>query len=125
MPKVSFVTEKKEIEVPQGANLRQEAIKAGIELYSGPHRYLNCRGFGLCGSCRVVIKSGGESLSPKSFIEKVTFNTNPEAILAAIGHENDMRLACQCKVNGDCAIVTRPAINLYGDNFWQRPYPNK
>jgi len=125
MPKVSFVNEKKEIEVPQGANLRQEAIKAGIELYSGPHRYLNCRGFGLCGSCRVVVKSGGENLSAKSFVEKMTFNVNPEALLAKIGHENDMRLACQCKVNGDCAIVTRPAINLYGDNFWQKPYPNK
>src|SRR5436309_1545616 len=30
MPKVTFVTEKKEIEVPQGANLRQEARKAGL-----------------------------------------------------------------------------------------------
>ena len=47
MPKVVFVNEKQEIEVPPGANLRKEAIKAGIQLYSGPHRYLNCRGFGL------------------------------------------------------------------------------
>ena len=30
MPKVVFTNEKKEIEVPQGANLRKEAMKAGI-----------------------------------------------------------------------------------------------
>jgi 3-hydroxyacyl-CoA dehydrogenase len=35
MPKVVFVNEKKEIEVPQGANLRTEAAKAGIEIYKG------------------------------------------------------------------------------------------
>ena len=29
MPKIVFVNEKKEIEVPDGANLRQEARKAG------------------------------------------------------------------------------------------------
>jgi len=33
MPKVTFVTEKKEVEIPQGANLREEAQKAGIEHY--------------------------------------------------------------------------------------------
>jgi ferredoxin len=125
MPKVVFVTEKKEIEVPAGANLRQEAIKAGIQLYSGPHKVLNCRGFGLCGSCRVMVKSGMENLSRKSLIERLNLNLHPVTALAYIGHEDEMRLACQAKVNGDCSVVTQPAINLYGENFWQKPYPNK
>ena len=125
MPKVTFVNEKKEIEVPQGANLRHEAQKAGIELYPGPHKYLNCRGFGLCGSCRVLVKSGAENLSPKSFIEKLNLNLHPVTSLAYIGHEDEMRLACQAKVIGDCSVVTQPAMNLYGENFWQKPYPNK
>jgi ferredoxin len=125
MPKVTFVTEKKEIEVPQGANLRQEAQKAGIELYHGPHKYLNCRGLGLCGTCRVLVKSGMENLAPKSFIEKVNLNLHPVTALAYIGHEDEMRLACQTRVNGDCSVVTQPAMNLYGENFWQKPYPNK
>ena len=65
MPKVVFVKEKKEIEVPDGANLRQEARKAGIQVYRGIERFLNCRGNGLCGACRVLVKKGMENLSPQ------------------------------------------------------------
>ena len=43
MPVVKFIKEKKEIEVPEGANLRQEAIKAGVNTYQG----LNGIGAGL------------------------------------------------------------------------------
>src|SRR5690554_1143074 len=35
MPIVKFVKEKKEIEVPEGANLRSEALKAGIYVNQG------------------------------------------------------------------------------------------
>ncbi|HEV3080754.1 MAG TPA: 2Fe-2S iron-sulfur cluster-binding protein, partial [Gemmataceae bacterium] len=70
MPKVVFVKEKKELEVVDGANLRQEARKAGIELYQGPDRFLNCRGLGLCGTCRVVVRKGMENLGPKTLREK-------------------------------------------------------
>ena len=125
MPKVLFVNEKKEIEVPQGSNLRKEAMKAGIPLYAGMHRYLNCRGLGLCGTCRVLVKSGMENLNPKTLMEKVNFNLHPLTSFAYIGHEDEMRLACQARVNGDCSIVTQPSMNLYGENFWQKPYPNK
>ena len=57
MPKVTFVygKEKKEVEVPEGANLREEALKAGVPVYAGLHRYLNCHGLGLCGTCRVLV----------------------------------------------------------------------
>jgi ferredoxin len=125
MPKVNFVNEKKEIEVPAGSNLRQEAKKAGLELYNGMDRYLNCRGLGLCGTCRVLVKSGMENLNKKTFMEKVNLNLHPLTSFAYIGHEDEMRLSCQVKVNGDCSIVTRPEFNLSGDNFWQKPYPNK
>jgi ferredoxin len=122
MPKVTFVKEKKEIEVPVGANLRQEAMKAGIELYPGLSKYLNCRGNGLCGTCAVVIKSGLENVSPKSFREKLKLFTMP---FATIGHEDDLRLACLTQVLGDCSVETQPAFNWAGENFWQKPYPNK
>jgi len=125
MPKVVFVNEKKEIEVPDGANLRQEARKAGIEVYKGVHRYLNCRGNGLCGSCKVLVKKGMENLSPKGWLERFTLATSPVTSLAIVGHENEMRLSCQVKVHGDCTIETRPPFNWSGDNFWQKPYPNK
>ena len=125
MPKVVFVNEKTAIEVPAGANLREEARKAGIQVYKGLDRYLNCRGFGLCGTCRVLVKKGMENLNPKTFLERVNLNLHPLSMLAAIGHENEIRLSCQVQVNGDCTIETTPAFNWSGENFWQKPYPNK
>jgi ferredoxin len=125
MPKVVFVNEKKEIEVPQGSNLRKEAIKAGIPLYPGIHRYLNCRGLGACGTCRVLVKSGMENLNKKTLMEKINFNLHPLTSFAYLGHEDEMRLSCQVQVNGDCSVATQPAFNLSGENFWQKPYPNK
>ena len=35
MPLVKFIKENKEIDVPHGANLRKEAIKAGINVHQG------------------------------------------------------------------------------------------
>jgi ferredoxin len=125
MPKVTFVNEKKEIEVPDGANLRQEARKAGIEVYKGIDRYVNCRGFGLCGTCKVLVKKGMENLNKKTLMEKINMNTHPLTMLAVLGHENEMRLACQVQVHGDCIIETTPAFNWSGENFWQKPFPNK
>jgi ferredoxin len=121
MPKVFFVKEKKEVEVPQGANLRQEAIKNGIDVYKGLSRYLNCLGHGSCGTCRVIIKEGKDNLSPQGLLEKFTL----WRMLASIGHEEEMRLSCQVKVNGDCKVETQPGFNWEGENFWQKPYPNK
>jgi len=121
MPKVTIANEKKEIEVPAGANLREELRKAGIPVYRGLSRFLNCHGLGLCGTCRVLVKKGMENLTPKTRRERFKLAT----AIASIGHEDEMRLSCQVQVQGDCTIETRPAPNLYGENFWQKPYPNK
>jgi ferredoxin len=124
MPKVTFVNEKKEIEVAQGANLRREAMKAGVPIYRGPARFLHCPGIGMCGTCKVLVKQGMENLSPKGLRERFRL-----AILQflqfVVGHEKEMRLACQVQVLGDCSIETRPATDLSGETFWQKPYPNK
>jgi len=138
MPKVNFVNEKQEIEVSAGSNLRKEARKAGIPVHSAALNVidpfgvvdpivnvLNCMGNGLCGTCRVLVKKGMENLSPKTFMEKANLTAHPESMLVAIGHEEEIRLACQVTVNGDCTIETHPSINWDGENFWQKPYPNK
>ncbi len=125
MPKVVIANEKKEIDVPQGANLRCEMMKAGIEVYPWLNRYLNCYGNGLCGTCKVLVKKGMENLSPKTLRERFNFNFHPMTMMAAIGHEDELRLSCQVQVNGDCTIESRPPLNLSGENFWQKPYPNK
>ena len=69
----------------------------------------------------MLVKKGMENLSAKGLMEKFTLFR----MLTAIGSEEEMRLSCQCAVNGDCTIETRPAPNLSGENFWQKPYPNK
>ena len=71
MPTITFVNEKKEIQVPEGANLRDEALQAGVKVYGGfngfgasLNKVLNCHGFGQCGTCRVLITKGMENTSP-------------------------------------------------------------
>lgn len=111
MPKIKFVNEKTEIEVPEGANLRKEARKAGIMLYPGLARFFNCRGLGSCGTCRVLISDGTlDKASPKGIKERIRLAVS----WFQIGHEKNMRLACQTKVMGDLEVTTRPPFNLYG-----------
>jgi ferredoxin len=130
MPKVVFVNEKAEIDVPQGANLRQEARAAGVEVHGNIEylyldRVLNCMGHGLCGTCRVLVKKGMENLNPRTTMERINLRLHPLSLLSAIGREDELRLACQVQVNGDCTIETHPGLNWSGENFWQKPYPNK
>jgi ferredoxin len=114
MPTITFTSEKKEIQVPAGANLRTEALRAGVQLYPGVHKVLNCHGLGQCGSCRVLITKGRENASRKGFMESARLAVS----LAYIGNEQTMRLACQTRVNGDITVETKPALNLFGENFF-------
>lgn len=128
MPLVKFIRENKEIDVPEGSNLRKEAMKAGINLYqglngigAGINKYANCHGIGQCGMCRVKITKGMDNASPMGLIEKLRFyNPLPDPIpcMAFIGNEDTMRLACQTLVNGDMEVETWPPLNLFGDNFF-------
>jgi ferredoxin len=136
MPIVKFIKENKEIEVPRGANLRKEAIKAGINVHQGVNGFgatinkiVNCHGLGQCGTCRVLITKGAENASSMGFLEKVRFKCpvptpitpgglDPLPCMAFIGHEDTMRLACQTKVLGDMEVETGPQLNLFGENFF-------
>jgi ferredoxin len=118
MPTITFVNEKKTIEVPAGANLRREAMKAGVQLYPFPHNYVNCLGNGLCTSCRVIVKKGLENCSQQSTFEKLSMITNPLTFFARLGHEKDLRLACKLQVNGDIEVQTKPPMNWHGENYW-------
>ncbi|MBM3203313.1 (2Fe-2S)-binding protein [Candidatus Woesearchaeota archaeon] len=118
MPTITFVNEKKSVEVPAGANLRREAIKAGVQLYPFPHNYANCLGMGLCTSCRVIVKKGLENCTNQSLYEKVSMVANPLTFFARLGNESNLRLACQMSVNGDVEVQTQPPMNWHGENFW-------
>jgi len=114
MPTIKFINEKKEVQVPDGSNLRHEAMAAGVGLYPGINKVLNCHGFGHCGSCRVLITKGMENASPMRLWERLRLKYS----MAFIGQEDTMRLACQTKVHGDMEVQTKPPLNLFGENFY-------
>lgn len=136
MPVIKFVKEKKEIEVPVGANLRTAAINAGINLHQGVNgmgasvnKFVNCKGFGQCGTCRVNILKGMQNTNEMGMVEKARFKVpvptpitpggiDPLPCMAYLGNEETMRLACKTKVNGDIEVESGPEINLFGDNFF-------
>jgi ferredoxin len=111
---IKFVNEKKEIQVPDGSNLRREALRAGVGLYPNINKVLNCHGLGSCGSCRVLVTKGMDNTSPMGFLEKARLNMS----MAYVGNENTMRLACQTEVNGDIEVQTTPSMNWFGENFF-------
>ncbi|MCI0342263.1 MAG: (2Fe-2S)-binding protein [Planctomycetales bacterium] len=113
MPKVKFLREKKELDVALGANLRLAALDAGIEVYPGLAAYLNCRGKGLCGTCRMLVKGGTvRNCSPKGWLERLRLFLAPWAI----GHEQEVRLSCQAHVLGDLEVETQaPKMNWSGE----------
>ena len=128
MPVIKFIKEKTEIEVPTGANLRKEALQAGVNVHSLlngmgaaiSRALVNCHGLGQCGTCRVKIVKGMENTSPMGLIEKIRFHNplpDPLPSLAYVGNEKTMRLACQTLVNGDIEVETAPHLDLFGDNF--------
>jgi len=55
-----------------------------------------------------------ENASRKGLMESARLAVS----LAYIGNEQTMRLACQTRVNGDITVETKPALNLFGENFF-------
>jgi len=126
MPTITFVNEKKELQVAEGANLRKEALAAGIKLYDGINGFgagvnsvVNCHGWGVCGTCKVKITKGIENAEPMGMVEKATFKYIPgPSVFSYLGNEDTMRLACKVTVMGDMTVETRPPLDLFGDSFF-------
>lgn len=97
MPKVYFARQNRTIEVPYGANLREEALKHDIDIYGFPNKFLNCRGHGLCGTCKVQVDPEW-NLSDRTNAENRKLNAAP------------LRLACQSKVEGDITCYTQMPV---------------
>jgi len=94
VPLVKFKNEHLSVEVPVGANLRQVALENGIEVYQGEAKVLNCRGRGLCGTCRMEVTPN----------RAATARTKAE--LKMLNFSND-RLSCQTEITGDCGVTTK------------------
>lgn len=94
MPKVQFPNEQRAIEVSYGANLRRAALDNDIDIYGFPFNISNCRGNGLCGTCKVQVEPE-ENLNDRTNAEIRTLKASP------------LRLACQSTVEGDIVCYTQ------------------
>jgi ferredoxin len=101
MPTVFFEAENRKVDVPAGTTLRKAAKKAGVSVYGGVNKLVNCRGFGLCGTDKVMAMPA-ECLNGSTFFEKLQ-----------LGEKSKERLACQVKIQGDVTVNTAPAME-YG-----------
>jgi ferredoxin len=98
MSTISFIKEKKEVVVAQGANLREKAVQNAVDIYTFKGKMMNCGGYGQCGLCKVEIVQGLENLSPRTAFEEKKLKNKPA----------NFRLACQTLVNGPIEVNTKP-----------------
>ncbi len=100
MPTIRFVREGRDVKCGVGDNLRQVALREGLELYGLKGNLGNCGGCGQCITCFVAVidPTSPEALSPLTEVEKVKLKARPA----------NWRLACQTIVKSSVIILTKP-----------------
>ena len=104
MPVIRFVREGRDVECYPGENLREVALREGIELYGLKGRLGNCGGCGQCITCfvDVVGESSPGSLSGRTGVEDQKLRRRPQS----------WRLACQALVQHSLLVLTKPQTGL-------------
>ena len=104
MPVIRFVREGRDVECYPGENLREVALREGVELYGLKGKLGNCGGCGQCITCfvEVVGESSPGSLSGRTAVEEQKLRRRPEG----------WRLACQTLVQQSVLVLTRPQVGL-------------
>ena len=104
MPVIRFVREGRDVECYPGENLRDVALREGIELYGLKGQLGNCGGCGQCITCfvSVVDDDAVEALSARTPVEDNKLRRRPQ----------EWRLACQALVERSLLVLTRPQVRL-------------
>jgi ferredoxin len=120
VPVIRFVRENRDVECYPGENLREVALREGIELYGFKGTLGNCGGCGQCITCFVEVVEGGPacSLSGRTAVEDLKLRRRPQT----------WRLACQALVQESLLVLTRPQLGLANqaavvDEALGRPLP--
>ena len=50
----------KDLWVEVGSNLREVLLRNRFSLYQGKFKKLNCKGMGVCGSCKIIVRERDE-----------------------------------------------------------------
>ncbi len=109
MASVNFLNENKIIECEIGTNLRQLAYKNKINLYCKIDSFFNCRGNGLCGTCRVEVVDG-KGVSPMQPIEEGSMMGWIPWYVRSVSKNH--RLACQIEIKNDCQVKSHPEVTI-------------
>ncbi|SRR5712692_4499016 len=109
MPIITLTNEGRTLEVPEGTNLRKALLAAGVSPYVGKDKFLNCRGFGLCGTCRVEIIDG-KGVPPLTDREEAPLIGLTPFYARKI--PQNVRLSCRIDVKSDVAVKTYPKIEI-------------
>ena len=104
MPVIRFVREGCDVECYPGENLRDVAIREGIQLYGLKGQLGNCGGCGQCITCFVSVVGDDvqDALTARTLVEDAKLRRRPE----------DWRLACQSLVERSVRVLTRPQLKL-------------
>ncbi len=104
MPVIRFVREDREVECFPGENLRDVALREGLQLYGLKGQLGNCGGCGQCITCfvDVVAEAAPGALSGRTPVEERKLRRRPQS----------WRLACQALVTRSVAVLTRPQVGL-------------
>jgi ferredoxin len=104
MPVIRFVREGRDVECYPGENLREVALREGIQLYGLKGTLGNCGGCGQCITCFVAIPegTGNLALSGRTTVEDQKLRRRPQ----------NWRLACQAMVQESLLVLTRPQVGM-------------
>ena len=104
MPVIRFVREGRDVECYPGENLREVALREGIQLYGLKGTLGNCGGCGQCITCFVEVpdEPSAIALSPRTAVEDQKLKRRSQS----------WRLACQALVNQSLRVITRPQVGL-------------
>ena len=104
MPVIRFVREGRDVDCYPGENLRDVALREGIQLYGLKGQLGNCGGCGQCVTCFVSVVDEGDfdALTARTGVEETRLRRRPQ----------DWRLACQALVERSLLILTRPQVRL-------------
>ena len=101
---IRFVREGRDVECYPGENLREVALREGIQLYGLKGTLGNCGGCGQCITCFVEVPEGtaAQALSARTVVEEQKLRRRPQ----------EWRLACQALVQQSLLVITRPQVGL-------------
>ena len=104
MPVIRFVREGRDVECYPGENLREVALREGIELYGLKGKLGNCGGCGQCITCFVELPEATSPLaiSGRTAVEDQKLRRRPK----------NWRLACQALVQQSLVVLTRPQVGM-------------